>query len=128
MRKKIDEMLKNFYDYPVCRICDEQLPEAWRNSEEKIDCFIMRANGKGMRKAGIDDGDLVFFKKIEIPRHNSLIAAMLEDGAVVIRRYLEIDGNQILRRENGRTPDLINPKFEAFGEVYAVHRIIGQGA
>lgn len=126
MKEKIDQMIKKYYDHDYIGISKIQLPREWK--EDKIDGFVMQATGKGMRKAGIEDGDLVYCKRIDTPRHNSLVAARLEDGSVVLRRYLEIDGNQILRRENGRTPDLVNPKFEAFGEVFAIHRIIGQGA
>ena len=86
--------------------------------------FIMFAKGNGMKKAGIIDGDTIFLKRIETPKHNSIITVMFEDGSLAVRRYLEIDGNIILRRENGRTPDLINPIFCPFGEVLSVHRKI----
>lgn len=86
--------------------------------------FIMFAKGNGMKKAGIIDGDTLFLKRIEAPKHNSIITVMFEDGSMAVRRYLEIDGNIILRRENGRTPDLINPIFCPFGEVISVHRKI----
>ncbi len=86
--------------------------------------FIMFAKGNGMKKAGINNGDTLFIKRIETPKHNSIITVMLEDGTIAVRRYLEIDGNKILRRENGRTPDLINPIFCPFGEVLSVHRKI----
>ena len=86
--------------------------------------FIMFAKGNGMKKAGINDGDTLFLKRIETPKHNSIITVMFEDGTMAVRRYLEIDGNKILRRENGRTPDLINPIFCPFGEVLSVHRKI----
>ncbi len=128
MKEKIDQMINNYYNYDFIPISDAMLPKDWNAHAKEIKGFIMVANGKGMRKAGIEDGDLVYCKRIETPRHNSLVAAKLEDGSVVLRRYLEIDGNKILRRENGKTPDLVNPVFEAFGEVFAIHRIIGQGA
>ncbi|MBE5757283.1 MAG: hypothetical protein E7342_05785 [Clostridiales bacterium] len=86
--------------------------------------FIMFANGSGMKKAGINDGDTLFVKRIETPKNNTIITVMFEDGTMAVRRYLEIDGNKILRRENGRTPDLINPIFCPFGEVISVHRKI----
>ena len=86
--------------------------------------FIMFAKGNGMKKAGINNGDTLFIKRIETPKHNSIITVMFEDGTIAVRRYLEIDGNKILRRENGRTPDLINPIFYPFGEVLSVHRKI----
>ena len=86
--------------------------------------FIMFAKDNGMKKAGIIDGDTLFLKRIETPKHNSIITVMFEDGSLAVRRYLEIDGNIILRRENGRTPDLINPIFCPFGEVLSVHRKI----
>lgn len=86
--------------------------------------FIMFAKGNGMKKAGINDGDTLFLKRIETPKHNSIITVMFEDGTMAVRRYLEIDGNKILRRENGRTPDLINPILCPFGEVLSVHRKI----
>lgn len=128
MRDKIEEMINNIDNSDFIGVNNLQLPSGWTVKDDGFSAFVMTANGKGMRKAGIEDGDLVYCKRIDTPRHNSLIAAMLEDGSVVLRRYLEIDGNKILRRENGRTPDLVNPKFEAFGEVFAIHRIIGQGA
>lgn len=86
--------------------------------------FIMFAKSNGMKKAGIIDGDTLFLIRIETPKHNSIITVMFEDGTMAVRRYLEIDGNIILRRENGRTPDLINPIFYPFGEVLSVHRKI----
>ena len=86
--------------------------------------FIMFAKGNGMKKAGINDGDTLFIKRIETPKHNAIITVMFEDGSIAVRRYLEIDGNIILRRENGRTPDLVNPIFCPFGEVLSVHRKI----
>lgn len=127
MKERIAEIFKqeNITKY-LCYSCNmfEKDFSAPKETDKK-DIFVMTAKGNGMKKAGILNGDVLFIKRIEEPRHNSLVSVMFEDGSIAIRRYLEIDGNKILRRENGYTPDLINPIFSVFGEVIAIHRFVG---
>lgn len=127
MKERIEEIFKpeNITGYfcAPCNIVDKSFFNFSKLYNK--DVFIMKAQGNGMKKAGILNGDMLFFRRIKNAKHNSLISVMFEDGSIAVRRYLEIDGNKILRRENGYTPDLINPIFSPFGEIFAIHRCIG---
>ena len=127
MKEKVDALfsdinVKKYMAFNSAFLLNDYNNDNLGKLEDKY--FIMFAKGNGMKKAGIIDGDTLFLKRIETPKHNSIITVMFEDGSMAVRRYLEIDGNIILRRENGRTADLINPIFCPFGEVLSVHRKI----
>lgn len=81
------------------------------------ECFVMTAQGDGMKNAAIDDGDYIVFRKTDKPRNGAIVSVILESGEMMCRRYFN-EGNKIrLRRENGITPDLIVDKCEILGEM-----------
>lgn len=81
-----------------------------RNSAECY--FISTAKGNGMINAGIRDGDMVVFYRTENVPNGSVAAVSVSGGEVMCRRYMK-EGRKIrLRREDGKTPDLVAEKSE----------------
>lgn len=70
--------------------------------------FMLKARGDSMIDAGIDDGDLVFFK--ETPEvENGKIAAVIIDNETTLKRFYKHDNQIILQPENkAYSPIIIN--------------------
>jgi len=89
--------------------------------------FILRVSGDSMKDAYINNKDLIFVKKINLPKNNDIIVALLDEEATVKRYFLE--NNQIrLQPENPEyNPIFINKNdlyFKVLGKVEAViHKI-----
>jgi len=95
------------------------IPE-WMIGRRRGNIFCIRVEGKSMIDAYIDDGDHVLLERTNAAAPGEMVVAMLEDGAVTLKR---------LRRENGRTllmPE--NPAYqpiEVAGDIRVLGRVIG---
>jgi repressor LexA len=95
------------------------IPE-WMIGRRRGNIFCIRVEGKSMVDAYIDDGDHVLLERTNAAAPGEMVVAMLEDGAVTLKR---------LRRENGRTilmPE--NPAYqpiEVAGDIRVLGRVIG---
>lgn len=68
--------------------------------------FMLKARGDSMIDAGIEDGNLVFFK--QTPQvENGKIAAVLIDNEVTLKRFYKHDNQIILQPENKEYPPII---------------------
>lgn len=61
-----------------------QLPESLVG---KGDFFILRANGKSMINAGIDDGDLVVIRRQDDAEPGQIVVALVDDENATLKRY-----------------------------------------
>jgi repressor LexA len=92
----------------------------WMIGRRRGNIFCIRVEGKSMVDAYIDDGDHVLLERTNAAAPGEMVVAMLEDGAVTLKR---------LRRENGRTllmPE--NPAYqpiEVAGDIRVLGRVIG---
>ena len=90
------------------------------NVDEQADLFFLICDGNGMASAGIQDKDLLLFKTTDNPVDGSIVAVEVA-GKLLCRRYLKNGSYIILRREDGKTPDIIRKRCKFKGElVYLV--------
>lgn len=68
--------------------------------------FIVRASGRSMTGAGINDGDELLVDRSIDPRDGDVIVAVL-DGELVVKRLEVTTGGVILRAENRSHPDVV---------------------
>lgn len=70
-------------------------------------CFILRANGDSMIKAGIEDGDYVVVKQQETAEIGQIIVALINDEATLKRYYLDNKKQRVrLHPENDNMKDM----------------------
>ena len=90
-------------------------------SHEGETLYILRASGRSMIDAGIDDGDLVVIRKTEEAEKGSIIVALDEFGQNTIKRYGGYDpetGSYLLEYMNEK---------EYQGKVIRVNQLTIQG-
>ena len=88
---------------------------------EVIDGYVLKANGAGMRLAGIQDGDyLLFDSSVEVKSGDIVDATVNSDH--MCRRYIFRDGKHIFRREDGLTCDVIPDYFIIHGVMISLIR------
>lgn len=76
--------------------------------------FLVEVFGDGMRLAGIHEGDIAVFYKKSDASDGDIVAVKVDDGELECRRYLTYGGNKVrIRREDGKTPDMVIPKSRA---------------
>lgn len=68
--------------------------------------FIVRASGRSMTGAGINDGDELLVDRAVEPRDGDVIVAVL-DGELVVKRLEVTPAGVILRAENRSHPDIV---------------------
>lgn len=70
------------------------------------DFFALRADGESMKKAGIDNGDLVIIRKQEYAEPGQIVVALIGNEEATLKRYRP--------RGDGRQIDLVpeNDKFQ----------------
>ncbi len=89
---------------------------SWMVGRRRGNVFCIRADGKSMIDAYIDDGDHVLMERTNTANSGEMVVAMLEDGSVTLKR---------LRRENGRV--FLVPENPAFRPIEAPGaRILGR--
>ena len=53
----------------------------------KGEFFLLRANGRSMIKAGIDDGDLVVIRQQDDAEPGQIVVALVDDDTATLKRY-----------------------------------------
>lgn len=92
---------------------------SWMVGRRRGNVFCIRADGKSMIDAYIDDGDHVLMERTNTANSGEMVVAMLEDGSVTLKR---------LRRDGGRV--FLIPENPAFQPIEAssakiLGRVIG---
>lgn len=85
------------------------------------DAFVVRADGDGMRNAGIFSGDKVIFEKNRKPEDGDIIACQVE-GTLMCRRVFHEENGYRIRREDGETPDILTSDCVIFGVMVGLAR------
>ena len=85
--------------------------------------------GDSMINAGIADGSVVFFRKVQDVKDNDIVVARVEDG-VTVKRYGRHGKKIILRPDNPlHEPIVVDPavdSFEVIGKVVSVIKNYGK--
>lgn len=68
--------------------------------------FFVRAKGDSMVGAGIFDGDLLVVDKSLAPASGTIVIAVI-DGELTVRRFIQRDGNVILKPENPAHKEIV---------------------
>jgi len=66
----------------------------------------LEIKGESMIDAQIQDGDIGIFERRE-PRIGEIIAALVNETTVTLKRLMEVRGKRVLRAENKKYPDII---------------------
>ncbi len=89
--------------------------------EEQDGVFVCKATGYGMEKAGINDGDLLFFKSTDSFKDGDIVCVKLSDTLTVRRIFKEKTGVR-LRREIGNSEDSYETNYELVGKLIGLQR------
>lgn len=100
------------------------LPKALFGDSEGL--FVAVADGNGMCKAGIFDGDLMIIDAGATPESGD-IAVVMVNGEPVCRRILFDNHSVTIRREDGRTPDIVSDTCIIMGVVVQTVRHLRKG-
>ncbi len=89
-------------------------------------CFAVRVRGDSMRDAHILDGDLVVLRSTDAADRNQIVAVVLPDEGVTLKRYVPLPKQGIIRfqAENPAVPHIDVP-IRGDGYDGPVPRIIG---
>ncbi|MFH1414596.1 MAG: transcriptional repressor LexA [Elusimicrobiota bacterium] len=126
------ELLVSPYAIPVLGEISAGRPvEAFENIEGYLDLvnafagkrplFCLRIKGDSMEGAGIMEGDLVIVRKQETAESGQIVAALLDDEALVKRLYKK-NGRLFLKAENPDYPELELNGGRILGKVVGVVR------
>jgi len=89
--------------------------------------FALRVRGNSMRDANIFNNDLILVKRVNSPRNNDIIVALLDEEATVKRFYKEENRIRLQPENPNYQPIFINKNdlyFRILGKVEVViHRI-----
>ena len=83
--------------------------------------WALRVRGDSMIDAGILDGDIVIMARRD-PKPGDVIAALVDDTEVTLKRLVKERGRMLLRAANPRYPDLAPRKIETQGVMVGVIR------
>ena len=89
--------------------------------KEQDNVFVCKATGYGMVNAGINDGDLLFFKSADSFKDGDIVCVKLSDQLIVRRIFREKTGVR-LRRENGNGEDQHELNYELVGKLIGLQR------
>ncbi len=95
------------------------------------DSFLLRVKGDSLKDAFIFSGDIVIVNPNLDPRNGQIVAAVLEDAAVVKRFYRKGDKIELVSENPDYKPIIIErnySKFKIVGVVIGVYRSMGNKA
>jgi len=85
------------------------------------DCFALRVKGESMIEAGILDHDIAIIKKQKTAQPQDIIAALLENNEVTLKRLKQKKGKFFLEAANKDYPP-IEKEFSIIGKLITVVR------
>ncbi|MFA5199419.1 MAG: transcriptional repressor LexA [Candidatus Omnitrophota bacterium] len=85
------------------------------------DVFALRVKGDSMIDAGILDGDVAIIKKRPDANHNDIVAALLENNEVTLKRLRSKSGKFHLEAANVNYPPIFE-EFKVIGRLITVIR------
>lgn len=85
------------------------------------DVFALRVKGDSMVDAGIMDGDIAIIKKQPVAEHDDIVAALLEESEVTLKRLKHKDRKYHLEPANKNYPPIFE-QFTVMGRLIAVVR------
>ncbi len=91
-----------------------------RNSRQE-DVFALKVKGDSMVDAGIMDGDIAIIKRQAVAANGEIIAALLEDNEVTLKKLRHKDSKTFLEPAN-RNYQPIHRDFTIIGKVISVLR------
>jgi len=85
------------------------------------DVFALRVKGDSMIDAGILDGDIAIIKKRPDALNNDIVAALLDNNEVTLKRLLSKSGKFHLEAANPNYPPILE-EFKVIGKLITVIR------
>jgi repressor LexA len=85
------------------------------------DLWGLEVSGDSMVGAHILSGDVAVMARRE-PQPGDIIAALVDDAAVTLKRYARLRGRPVLRAENPRYPDVFPQRLECQGVMVGLVR------
>ena len=85
------------------------------------DVFALRVKGESMIEAGINDGDIAVLKKQKTADNGAIIAALLEDNEVTLKK-LKQKGREIFLEAANRNYPPIHKEFSIIGKLITIIR------
>ena len=95
---------------------------SWMVGRRRGNVFCIRADGKSMIDAYIDDGDHVLMERTNTANSGEMVVAMLEDGSVTLKRLRRDSGQVFLVPENPAFQPIEAPGAKILGRVIGVLR------
>jgi repressor LexA len=95
---------------------------SWMVGRRRGNVFCIRADGKSMIDAYIDDGDHVLMERTNTANSGEMVVAMLEDGSVTLKRLRRESGQVFLVPENPAYRPIEAPGARILGRVIGVLR------
>ena len=95
---------------------------SWMVGRRRGNVFCIRADGKSMIDAYIDDGDHVLMERTNTANSGEMVVAMLEDGSVTLKRLRRENGQVFLVPENPAFQPIEAPGARILGRVIGVLR------
>lgn len=95
---------------------------SWMVGRRRGNVFCIRADGKSMIDAYIDDGDHVLMERTNTANSGEMVVAMLEDGSVTLKRLRRESGQVFLVPENPAFQPIEAPGARILGRVIGVLR------
>lgn len=88
------------------------------------DCFMLKASGRSMVKAGINDGDFLMVHKQSTAEDNDIVVASVDGEAATVKRFFkEADGIRLQPENDGMEP-LHAKEVTILGKVIGMYRQI----
>lgn len=91
------------------------------SEDERKDVFVYTATGYGMINAGINDGDLLFFKHTDTFKNGDIVCLNVSEQLMVRRIFQESAGVR-LRREFGNGEDSYVTNYTLLGKLIGLQR------
>ena len=91
------------------------------DESERMNVFVCRATGYGMVNAGINHGDLLFFKQTDNFKDGDVVCLNVSEQMMVRRIFKEETGVR-LRREIGRGVDTHVEDYVLLGKLIGLQR------
>lgn len=83
--------------------------------------FVLRADGDGMKNAGILTGDQIIFEERSDPSNGDIVVGRF-NGILLCRRIFFEESGIRVRREDGETPDTVTADYTIFGIMVGLMR------